>query len=123
MLLVLEREPATGTRPTNMPHIQAFLKRSEPAVAGPGEAAARWRAPVGQDTPETAVVRPAGLVPQDLPHASEAPNDGQHAQKHDVRAAQQKLKDMGYDPGPIDGKMGRQTRAAVKQFQQAQNIS
>src|SRR5947209_714622 len=53
---------------------------------------------------------------------SEGYGRGQHAQKQNVSDVQQKLKDTGYDPGPIDGKMGPQTRAALKQFQQAQNI-
>jgi peptidoglycan hydrolase-like protein with peptidoglycan-binding domain len=34
-----------------------------------------------------------------------------------VRSAQQALKDHGFDPGEIDGKMGPRTEAALKQFQ------
>ena len=40
----------------------------------------------------------------------------------EIERAQQKLRDDGYDPGPIDGKMGPQTRKAVKKFQQAKNF-
>lgn len=40
----------------------------------------------------------------------------------DVRAAQQALKDKGQDPGPIDGRMGPRTQAALKQFQQAEGL-
>lgn len=39
-----------------------------------------------------------------------------------VRAAQQALKDKGHDPGPIDGKMGPKTQAALKDFQKAQGL-
>lgn len=37
----------------------------------------------------------------------------------DVTAGQQRLKEMGFDPGPIDGKFGPKTRAAFQQFQES----
>lgn len=40
----------------------------------------------------------------------------------DVRAEQQALKDKGFDPGPVDGVNGPLTRAALKQFQDKQNL-
>src|SRR5262245_22774664 len=40
-----------------------------------------------------------------------------HAGSSDVRAAQEKLTDMGYDVGAADGKVGPKTRAALKKFQ------
>jgi len=33
-----------------------------------------------------------------------------------VRAAQEALRDMGHDPGPIDGIMGRRTKAALRRY-------
>jgi Putative peptidoglycan binding domain len=39
-----------------------------------------------------------------------------------VRAEQQALKDKGFDPGPVDGVDGPQTRSALHQFQQKQNL-
>jgi hypothetical protein len=41
----------------------------------------------------------------------------------DVRSAQQALKDKGLNPGPIDGVMGPRTEAAVKEFQQKENLT
>jgi peptidoglycan hydrolase-like protein with peptidoglycan-binding domain len=41
----------------------------------------------------------------------------------DVRAAQQALKDKGFDPGSIDGVMGPRTMAAVKDFQQKEHLT
>jgi hypothetical protein len=35
----------------------------------------------------------------------------------DGRAAQEKLKDRGYDPGPVDGIWGPRTGAAAREFQ------
>src|SRR5581483_3024236 len=46
------------------------------------------------------------------------------AQSHEtVRETQQALKDKGYDPGPVDGVMGPQTRAALKSYQEKENIN
>jgi peptidoglycan hydrolase-like protein with peptidoglycan-binding domain len=47
---------------------------------------------------------------------------GDHATS-DVRDAQRALKAKGFDPGPIDGKMGPRTSAAVKQFQGKENLT
>jgi Putative peptidoglycan binding domain len=41
----------------------------------------------------------------------------------DVRDAQRALKAKGFDPGPIDGKMGPRTSAAVKEFQDKENLT
>ncbi len=43
------------------------------------------------------------------------------SQQH-VRVMQQKLKDSGYDPGPIDGVMGPQTAAALKEYQKTEGL-
>jgi peptidoglycan hydrolase-like protein with peptidoglycan-binding domain len=39
-----------------------------------------------------------------------------------VKQIQIALKNAGYNPGPIDGKMGRQTRQAIKAFQKANGL-
>lgn len=39
-----------------------------------------------------------------------------------VKEAQTQLKAAGYDPGKIDGTIGKQTRAAVKAFQTAKGL-
>jgi hypothetical protein len=39
-----------------------------------------------------------------------------------IRAEQQALKDKGFDPGPVDGMSGRQTKEALKHFQDQQNL-
>jgi hyperosmotically inducible periplasmic protein len=40
-----------------------------------------------------------------------------------VRTAQEKLKEKGYDPGPIDGIWGPRTAAAVGEFQRKENLT
>jgi len=41
----------------------------------------------------------------------------------DVRSAQQALMDKGFNPGPIDGVQGPRTTAAVRDFQQKENLT
>jgi len=38
------------------------------------------------------------------------------------KVMQMRLKDAGFDPGPIDGKLGGQTKAALRQFQRQQGL-
>jgi len=40
----------------------------------------------------------------------------------DVRKAQQALMDKGFNPGPIDGKMGPKTKAAITEFQTKESL-
>jgi peptidoglycan hydrolase-like protein with peptidoglycan-binding domain len=50
----------------------------------------------------------------------------QHGQQdidqEQIRQAQQHLKDAGFDPGPIDGQLGPQTQAALREFQKSQGL-
>lgn len=45
------------------------------------------------------------------------------AHSGDVHKAQRLLKELGYDPGPIDGVLGSQTQNAVRDFQKSQNLA
>ena len=59
-----------------------------------------------------------------LGRKTEGPEDHHGAMRsHDVMAAQQALKDKGHDPGAIDGKMGRNTRAALADYQKAEGLT
>jgi peptidoglycan hydrolase-like protein with peptidoglycan-binding domain len=40
-----------------------------------------------------------------------------------VEMAQLKLTKLGYNPGPVNGQMGRRTRQAIQQFQQDQGLA
>ena len=42
---------------------------------------------------------------------------GQATDKKDVLEIQKGLKDMGYNPGPVDGINGQQTQDAIRQYQ------
>jgi peptidoglycan hydrolase-like protein with peptidoglycan-binding domain len=39
-----------------------------------------------------------------------------------IRTAQAALRQLGYDPGTIDGVLGQQTRAVILRFQRAQHL-
>ena len=45
------------------------------------------------------------------------------AHQKDVTAMQQALKDKGYDPGPVDGRMGPRTKAALMDYQRKEGLS
>jgi peptidoglycan hydrolase-like protein with peptidoglycan-binding domain len=41
----------------------------------------------------------------------------------DIRDTQEALRAKGFDPGPSDGRLGPKTRAAIQDFQKAENLS
>jgi peptidoglycan hydrolase-like protein with peptidoglycan-binding domain len=41
----------------------------------------------------------------------------------DIKKVQETLRDKGFDPGPIDGHMGSQTREAIRQYQKSENLA
>ena len=47
---------------------------------------------------------------------------GEVKSRPSVRHIQTALKNAGYNPGSIDGEMGRQTRDAIRAFQRANNL-
>lgn len=48
---------------------------------------------------------------------------GEIKSRPNVKQIQIALENAGYEPGPIDGRMGKQTRDAIKAFQRAYNLS
>jgi len=48
--------------------------------------------------------------------------DGSTFSRQEVCATQQRLLDLGYNPGPVDGVMGGKTRNALKKFQADKGI-
>jgi hypothetical protein len=44
------------------------------------------------------------------------------ADQDNIKKVQQTLRDKGFDPGPIDGHMGSQTREAISQYQKSENL-
>jgi len=55
--------------------------------------------------------------------ASSMHSDATISDSATVRHVQEQLSQRGFDPGPIDGRMGPQTRAALRNFQQSQGMA
>jgi hypothetical protein len=81
-----------------------------PLIAGAQESGSgTYLIPRGAHPNEPSVGRTGGAV-------------GTEADHDLVREAQMALRDAGYDPGRIDGVMGRKTRAALREFQASQGL-
>lgn len=44
------------------------------------------------------------------------------AHSGDIRQAQERLKDAGFNPGPADGQLGAQTREALREYQKSHGL-
>lgn len=55
--------------------------------------------------------------------AAAAPSRASGLSSNQVRDLQQELSSRGYDPGLVDGLWGQRTQAALRQFQQDQNLA
>ena len=58
-----------------------------------------------------------GSAPVALAHRRQSVADAER-----VRQVQQKLNDIGYHAGSVDGVLGPQTQSALRQFQRARNL-
>ena len=79
-----------------------------------------------KDTVKDKAVRAKDKIKETFAHAkdkmrSKTDRDGQVAMA-DTRAAQEALKTQGFDPGPIDGRMGPRTQAAVTDYQRKNDL-
>ncbi len=59
----------------------------------------------------------SGLTPKQLQQELEA-----HYEKHEIRQAQERLKEAGLYPGKIDGIPGPMTQKALRQYQRAEGL-
>jgi peptidoglycan hydrolase-like protein with peptidoglycan-binding domain len=76
-----------------------------------------------KDTVKDKAVRTKDKVKEKFAHAKDKMRraDDRMAMA-DTRAAQEALKTQGFDPGPIDGMMGPNTRAAISDYQRKNNL-
>jgi peptidoglycan hydrolase-like protein with peptidoglycan-binding domain len=54
----------------------------------------------------------------------ERPEQPGHTEGHpgDIRQAQERLKDAGFNPGPADGQLGAQTKEAIREYQKSHGL-
>jgi peptidoglycan hydrolase-like protein with peptidoglycan-binding domain len=50
-------------------------------------------------------------------------DNAQGADREQMKAVQQALKDKGHDPGAVDGEMGPKTEAALREYQQKEGLT
>jgi peptidoglycan hydrolase-like protein with peptidoglycan-binding domain len=84
-------------------------------TALPLMAGAQQATPMPEGESSRGYLVPEGAEPR--PSNLEAVSD-----RNLVRDAQVALRDAGFDPGEIDGVMGRRTRAALREFQASQGL-
>jgi len=84
-------------------------------TALPLMAGAQPASPMPEGRSSEGYLIPEGAEPR--PSTLEAVSD-----RNLVRDAQVALRDAGFDPGGIDGVMGRKTRAALREFQASQGL-
>ncbi|HEY6716362.1 MAG TPA: peptidoglycan-binding domain-containing protein [Reyranella sp.] len=79
-------------------------------------------APVSSPAPKES----ARSTPESSPTASQIPSTAQASSApltpNEIRELQDKLKAAGFNPGAIDGTMGRQTRSAVREYAEARGL-
>jgi peptidoglycan hydrolase-like protein with peptidoglycan-binding domain len=59
---------------------------------------------------------------QASPSAQQTSSTSQSQSPETVKKVQEALAAQGYDPGPVDGKLGQRTAQALKQAQEAKNL-
>lgn len=74
-------------------------------------------------TASTIRPRSAAAAASTVSSAASRPLLANGARGPEVAALQQKLARLGFDPGPVDGKFGPQTQAAVIAFQQERHLA
>ena len=77
-----------------------------------------------KDTMKDKAVRAKDKMKETVAHAKDkmrSMSDGR-VSMNDTRAAQGALKTQGFDPGPIDGRMGPRTKAALTDYQRKNDL-
>ena len=79
------------------------------------------------DTVKDKAVRAKDKIKETVAHAkdkmrSKTDQADRRVAMTDTRAAQEALKTQGFDPGPIDGRMGPLTRAALTDYQRKNDL-
>lgn len=120
----------TPPRPRDQIREQLAAKPGRPPAGDPPQAAPRrsWDEPIRRtlqriEHAESVASRPVMPVPREraqeppIGSATPGPVPVIHRQEDLVRLVQRALDRLGYAPGPIDGKMGNETRRAIVRYQ------
>ena len=92
----------------------------DPAASAP-DAAIEVDTNVSDEMPNIAPVEPDPVAPENMEPAATKTQQSKY-NRDDVIWIQQRLKDLGYYDGPVDGSAGKATRNAVMEYQREQDV-
>ena len=98
-----------------------------PALAAGTADKVEDRAEATKDTMKDKAVRAKDTIKEKLTHAKDKMREktgraDESVAMSDTRAAQEALKVQGFDPGPVDGRMGPRTRTALSDYQRKHDL-
>lgn len=96
-----------------------LLATSAIAQSSAGSAPAASNPDTTKSDAPTADMTRRGAPEKSLPSRDNA----QGADREQMKAVQQALKDKGHDPGAVDGEMGPKTEAALREYQQKEGLT
>ena len=116
--------PACAQTTTDRPETKA--ESTKDTIKDKAESAKetiKEKAESAKDTIKDKAVRAKDKMKETFAHTKDKMRsaDGRVAMA-DTRAAQEALKTQGFDPGPIDGRMGPRTSAAISDFQRKNDL-
>ena len=95
-----------------------------PDVSGPGASSGGSKSERSGDSSDVPLPKgspSSGTVEQGRSDSSSGAMSQRNSSAN-IREAQEALKSKGYDPGPVDGRIGARTKEAIRSFQSASNL-
>jgi peptidoglycan hydrolase-like protein with peptidoglycan-binding domain len=108
-------QSGAGTSPATSPGADTKSSTSQPAASNSPSAP-------GATTGSTGSEQKSGEMKAGAMKSGTSRDSAQSANREQVKAVQQALKDKGHDPGDVDGAMGPKTQAALRDFQQKEGL-
>lgn len=100
---------------------------TQPIIVEPIQPGVSTSSPVGPQVGPVVPVAASAATPPSAPAIEAAAVPAATALPKEsterTKKIQQALQAAGYNPGPVDGKMGRLTQKAIRDFQEAQGLS
>jgi hypothetical protein len=112
-----EDRPVSSSNPQGRPMAQGGIQSEQNITAPPPAAGQQSSSEQAQTQRSAASQQTASQV-----RSQTASSKAVHMSRGELRQVQQKLNEMGYDAGQVDGIWGPNTQAAVRNFQHAKGL-